>query len=364
MTPPVILTGANVAEIALVAAAVAAISAAAGLLFARLLRTLARRWGVAVLDGSFWRSPVTVIVVLSGLYAYNVLLGRDWAALVAPVLGSALLVACGWLALVVTRTLERGALARFADGVADDRRSRHARTQIVLLQRVASSLIVVITLGLLLWRIPAVREIGAGVLASAGILSVIAGIAAQTTLGNVFAGLQIAFTDAIRVGDIVSVEGRWGTAAEITLTYVVLRLPDGTSVIMPSTYFTTTPFRNWTHAGSRMVAEVDLVVAWNVPVAAVRDELRQLVEATDGWDGELADVVVQESTTNGVLLRALISTRQGEDVDRLCQQVREGLVAYLRSQPASQPRTNHRIDHGGHDAPDPRHDAVSTRPGT
>jgi small-conductance mechanosensitive channel len=360
----VILADANVAEIALGAVVVAASSAAVGLLLARLLRSLARRWGVAVLDGAFWRSPVTVIVVLAGLYVYNVLLARDWAALLALGLGSGLLVASGWLALVVTRTLERGALARFADGVVDDRRSRHARTQIVLLQRVVSSLIVVITLGLLLWRIPAVREIGAGVLASAGILSVIAGIAAQTTLGNVFAGMQIAFTDAIRVGDIVSVEGRWGTAAEITLTYVVIRLPDGTSVIMPSTYFTTTPFRNWTHAGSRMVAEVDLVAAWDAPIDALRGELRRLVAETGEWDGELADVVVQESTANGLLLRALISTQQGEDVDRLCRQVREGLVAYLRSQPSTQPRTNHRIDQGERDTPERRRDAVPSRPAT
>jgi small-conductance mechanosensitive channel len=342
-----ILADANLAEVALVAAAVVAASVTVGLLLARLLRSLARRWGVAVLDGAFWRSPVTVIVVLVGLYVYNVLLAREWAELLALALGSGLIVACGWLALVVTRTLQLAALARFASGGADDRRSRHARTQIILLQRVVSSLIVMITVGTLLWRIPAVRELGAGVLASAGILSVIAGIAAQTTLGNVFAGMQIAFTDAIRVGDIVSVEGRWGSAAEITLTYVVIRLPDGTSVIMPSTYFTTTPFRNWTHADTRMVAEVDLVAAWDVPVGAVRDELRRLVAATAEWDGDLADVIVQESTVNGVVLRALISTQQGRNVDRLCRQVREGLVAYLRSQPSTQPRTNHRVDEGG-----------------
>jgi small-conductance mechanosensitive channel len=213
-----ILRDANLAEIALVAVGVVASSAAVGLLIARLLRTLARRWGVAVLDGAFCRSPVTVIAVLAGLYVFNVLLVRDWSELLAFFLGSGLLLATGWLGLVVTRTLELAALARFAEGVSDDRRARHARTQIVLLQRVASSLIVMITVGILLWRIPAVRELGAGVLASAGILSVIAGIAAQTTLGNVFAGMQIAFTDAIRVGDIVSVEGRWGTAEEITLT--------------------------------------------------------------------------------------------------------------------------------------------------
>jgi small-conductance mechanosensitive channel len=359
-----ILRDANLAEIAIVAVAVAASSAAVGLLLARLLRTLARRWGVAVLDGTFWRSPVTVIAVLAGLYVFNVLLGRDWSELFAFFLGSGLLLATGWLGLVVTRTLELAALARFADGVSDDRRSRHARTQITLLQRVASSLIVMITVGILLWRIPAVRELGAGVLASAGILSVIAGIAAQTTLGNVFAGMQIAFTDAIRVGDIVSVEGRWGTAEEITLTYVVIRLPDGTSVIMPSTYFTSTPFRNWTHAGTRMVAEVDILVSWDVPVDAVRDELQRVVAATAEWDGDLAQIVVQESAANGMVLRALISTQQGEDVDRLCRQVREGLVGHLRAQPTARPRTYHQVgaDDGGRDGR--RRVAVPSGPGT
>jgi small-conductance mechanosensitive channel len=357
-----ILRDANLAEVAIVALAVAASSAVVGLLLARLLRSLARRWGVAVLDGTFWRSPVTVIAVLAGLYVFNVLLVRDWSELVAFALGSGLLLATGWLGLVVTRTVELAALARFADGVADDRRARHARTQITLLQRVASSLIVMITLGILLWRIPAVRELGAGVLASAGILSVIAGIAAQTTLGNVFAGMQIAFTDAIRVGDIVTVEGRWGTAEEITLTYVVVRLPDGTSVIMPSTYFTSTPFRNWTHAGTRMVAEVDIIAGWDVSVAAVRDELRQVVATAPEWDGELADVVVQECTANGVLLRALISTQQGEAVDRLCQRVREGLVDHLRAQPSVRPRTIHQVDREVE--PDGRRIAAHAGPGT
>lgn len=358
-----ILADANLAEIALVGVAVVVASVAVGLLLARLLRSLARRWGVAVLDGAFWRSPVTVMAVLAGLYVYNVLLARDWSEAIASVLGAGLAVAAGWLALVVTRTLERAALAGIADRVADDRRSRHARTQITLLQRVASSLIVMVTLGIVLWRVPAVRELGAGVLASAGILGIIAGIAAQTTLGNVFAGMQIAFTDAIRVGDIVSVEGRWGTATEITLTYVAIRLPDGTSVIMPSTYFTTTPFRNWTHSGTRMVAEVDLVAAWDVSVEAVREELRRLVGATAQWDGDLADIVVQESTPNGVVLRALISTHQGEDVDRLCAEIREGLIGHLRSHPGAQPRTNQRrVAEGGGVDDRPPHVPARSRP--
>ena len=104
-------------------------------------------------------------------------------------------------------------------------------------------------------------------------MAVIVGLAAQTTLGNLFAGMQIAFTDAIRIDDIVVVEEQWGKVEEITLTYVAVRVWDGTSVILPCTYFTTTPFRNWTHRGAEVTGTVELAVDWSAPLDDMRVEL-------------------------------------------------------------------------------------------
>ena len=122
------------------------------------------------------------------------------------------------------------------------------------------ALVVIVAAGVVLWSFPAVRELGIGLLGSAGLLGIIAGLAAQSTLGNVFAGMQIAWTDRIRAGDVVVIDGAWGQIDTITLTYVVVRIWNGTDLILPSTYFTTTPFRNWTHTAPEGVAQIDIVV--------------------------------------------------------------------------------------------------------
>ena len=144
---------------------------------------------------------------------------------VAPwyVLGLAAIAIGGWLLTVVVLAIERGLLARHPDAELADRRSRHVRTKIILVARVTQALIVAVTVGAMLWTVPALRDVGAGLLASAGVVGVIVGLAAQTTLGNLFAGLQIAFTDAIRIDDIVVVQGQRGRIEEITLTYVAVR---------------------------------------------------------------------------------------------------------------------------------------------
>ena len=124
----------------------------------------------------------------------------------------------------------------------------------------------------ILMTFPGARTAGASLFASAGLLSVIAGLAAQSALGNVFAGLQLAFTDAIRVEDVVIVGGEWGRIEEITLTYVVVHVWDDRRLVLPSTYFTTTPFQNWTRKESAVLGSVEMDVDWTVPFDEMRGE--------------------------------------------------------------------------------------------
>jgi len=193
-----------------------------------------------------------------------------------------------------------------------------------------------------LWTIPALRDIGAGILASAGVIGVIGGLAAQTTLGNLFAGLQIAFTDAIRIDDIVTVQTLTGRIEEITLTYVSVRVKDNTTLILPCTYFTTTPFQNWTHKGAQITGIVEFGVDAHAPLdallPALRRELGRVLERSAHWDRGRGDIVVEDATGSALKLIAMVTALDGAAVEPLRWEVREGLLTFLRENyPAALP---------------------------
>jgi small-conductance mechanosensitive channel len=183
----------------------------------------------------------------------------------------------------------RDAIARFAGGgeaMTDaDRHRRRVRTQITVLRRLVVALVVVFGLASVLMTFPAFSNIGKTLFASAGVLSVVAGLAAQTSLGAAFAGIQISFSDAIRVGDVVVVEGEWGRIEEITLTYVVVHIWDERRLVLPCTYFIKTPFQNWTRNATALLGTVALDVDFTVPLDAMRAELDRLIKSSKLWDG-------------------------------------------------------------------------------
>lgn len=309
---------------------VTAACVAVGFLVAWAARRLAIRLDISVLSGAVWRSPVVVIVVLVGWVLLNRRLDREWAPEIEVVLGIALTTAVAWLFVVLAYTLEKAALARFPETDITDPRSRHARTQISMLRRLLVSLIALVAVCSILATIPMMRELGLSLIATTGVLGIIAGLAAQTTLGNVFAGLQVAFTDGIRVGDVVQIDQHWGHIEEITLTYVVLRVWDGTTVILPCTFFTTTPYQNWTHTGARIVVQLDLAADWSVDVDDLRTTLRETLNASTYWDGQDINLVVEAATPSHLTLRAFASTPRGDLAASLVWEIREALVRRVR----------------------------------
>lgn len=255
-----------------------------------------------------------------------------------------------WLVLRIGYALSDPPLERLMRIEGErNRRARRVRTQMLLLRRIAAVVIVVLAVGAALFTFPGVRAIGAGVLASAGVAGLVVGIAARPTLGNLLAGLQLAFSDALRLDDVVVVQGNWGRVEELTLSYVVLRLWDERRMIYPVSYFTDQPFENWTRHSSRLLGAVELHVDWSVPVDELRRELHSALRGNPLWDRREWVLQVTDVQPNGLItLRALMSAADSASAWDLRCDIREHLVSYLREHhPGALPRF--RV--GGDDAP-------------
>ncbi|MFI7607235.1 mechanosensitive ion channel family protein [Micromonospora sp. NPDC049366] len=265
--------------------------------------------------------------------------GTHWRQLLLHLLVLAVIASVAWLVAALLVVVEDTALARFRVDVPDNRHARRVRTQVVMLRRLTIAVIVILTLGVMLMTFPAVRGVGAGVLTSAGVVGVVAALAAQSLLGNVFAGLQLAFSDAVRLDDVVVVEGEWGRIEELTLSYVVVQIWDDRRLILPTSYFTSKPFQNWTRTEAAVLGTAEFDVDWSVPVQAMREELRRLVESSDLWDGRVCVLQVTDATGGTVRIRALVSAADAGSLWDLRCLVREHLVAWVRDQrPVAMPR--------------------------
>jgi small-conductance mechanosensitive channel len=328
-----------------VIAAVAALVVA--VLVGIIVRRLGRRWEVAAEASRRGKLPFRLLLVLIALrqvVANTTALG-DWQEPLITILQLAILAACGWLLAVVVFVLQDLTLARFPVDVADNRRARRIRTQVTLLRRLTIAAIITLVIATMLLTLPGARQAGATILASAGVLGIVAGLAAQSSLSNLFAGLQLAFTDAIRVDDVVVVQTEWGRIEEITLTYVVVHIWDDRRLILPSTYFTTTPFQNWTRKESAVLGAIELDVDWRVPLDELRTELDRALAASDIWDERVGILQVTDATGSFVRLRVLVSGVDGPTVWDLRCEIREALVNYLqRNHPEALPRV--RVEQG------------------
>lgn len=245
-----------------------------------------------------------------------------------------------WLLVEVVDFAFEGAMVRFPIGADATRAARRAHTQLTFLQRLATVTIIVVGVSAALLTFPQMQAIGASLLASAGLAGIVAGLAAQSTLSNVFAGVQIAFSDAIRVDDIVIVEGEWGRIEEITLTYVVIRIWDDRRLVVPSTHFTSTPCENWTRTGSELLGSVELDLDWRVSPAAMRSRLAEILDGTALWDRRVSVLQVSAATDGFVRVRILVSAADAGSLFDLRNYVREQLVEWVQLEsPGAMPRT-------------------------
>jgi len=221
------------------------------------------------------------------------------------------------------------AMGRYRTDVPDNRVARRMQTQLAIVRRLAIVVIVVLAAGSVLLTFPGVQAVGTSVLASAGVVSIVAGLAAQSTLANVFAGIQLAFSDAIRVDDVVIAEGQWGRIEEITLTYVVVHIWDDRRLVLPSTYFTSTPFENWTRRSSELLGSIELDLDWLVSPAAMRVELDEILKRTPLWDGRGHVLQVTDAVGGFVRVRILVTAIDAPTLFDLRCFIREEMIEWL-----------------------------------
>jgi small-conductance mechanosensitive channel len=234
-----------------------------------------------------------------------------------------------WLLARLALVAQEAALRHQDLSVPDNLRVRRLHTQVILLRRITVAVIAVTAVAAMLLTFASVRTIGASLLASAGVVGIVVGLAAQTTLSNVFAGLQLAFSDELRLDDVVVVQEEWGRIEELTLTYVVIRLWDERRLVLPTTYFTQTPFQNWTRHESRVIGSVLLHVDYSLPVDPLRGELQRVLEESPLWDRREWVLQVVDTTPTTMVLRALMSSADAPSNWDLRCDVRERLLAFL-----------------------------------
>lgn len=286
-------------------------------------------WGL-LRRGRVPLQAVLFVALLDGFYDETHLSPGDSDA-IRRWLHIVLIAAAAWLALRTLAAVVETTTVRYAGYTSDPARARRVKTQLTLIQRLTTAVVVVIAGAAILLQFPAMRTLGTSMLASAGVLGIVAGIAAQSTLGNLFAGLSIAFGDMVRIGDEVVVDGEQGVVDEITVSYLVLRTWDERRITMPVSYFTSKPFENWSRGGTQLQGTVYLHLDHRAPVDALRSKAEELVHGHDLWDGRNWNVLVTDATHTTLQVRLAVSARTSSDLWTLRCDLREQLLAWLRS---------------------------------
>ncbi|MFD5039740.1 mechanosensitive ion channel family protein [Streptomyces sp. NPDC058378] len=255
---------------------------------------------------------------------------RDNRDAIGQVLTLVLIGATAWLVIRVAATIVQSSYARYATSTRDPARVRRVRTQVTLIQRVVTAVVATVAVAAMLLTFPAMQSVGTSMLASAGVLGIVAGVAAQSTLGNLFAGFQIAFGDMVRLGDTVVVDGEWGTVEEITLTFLTVRTWDERRFTMPVSYFTSNPFENWSRGGVQMSGTVFFQLDHSAPVSAMRDKLRDILGECAAWDGRDWSLAVTDTSPTTMEVRAVVTAKDADDIWTVRCAVREQMIGWLR----------------------------------
>jgi len=290
---------------------------------------------------SSWRRPLKILFLIV------------WVRLAVPLFGGpellitlvnygfavALIGAIAWLIIRTTDILEDLVLSRYRIDVKDNLEARKIHTQIRFLKRVIVITVFVVALASMLMLFQKVRQFGASILASAGVMGIVAGLAAQRSIANLLVGIQIAITQPIRVDDVVIVENEWGQIEEITSTYVVVRIWDLRRLILPITYFTEKPFQNWTRTSADLIGTVYLYADYTIPVEEVRQELYRIVKDSELWDGKVWALQVTDAKQRTIELRAIVSAANASAAWNLRCEVRERLIIFIqKNYPESLPK--------------------------
>lgn len=340
---------------ALVSLAAAVVALALHGLAFRLMRRSAERHGATtgrrIVGRLEWPTRLALVLVLAGLVLHGLALPERIAGTVGYILQLLGMALVGWGVVTLINVVADIVSRNYRVDVEDNLLARKRLTHIQIMRRAAIILVVLVTLGIMLMTDESVRDVGVSLFASAGVAGIVLGLAARPVFANLIAGVQIAFTQPVRIDDAVVVEGEWGWIEEINATYVVIRLWDWRRLIVPLSHFIEQPFQNWTRETAAIIGSVFWTVDYTVPVAEVRAKLEELLQQSPLWDGRVANLQVTESDHNGIVLRGLMSARNSPAAWDLRCEIREKVVTWLQqAHPDALPRLRAEVS-GRSDAP-------------
>lgn len=324
-------------------AAAALIALAAHWVIFRMLNRLSKKTAVTFDEYLVkrFRQPLRWLMILAALrLSLDVIeMSPEAYALLLRTAGFLFIGLVAWLLINAARLLDDYVTSRFDLDTSDNLKARKIHTQLTILKRIAIALVVTVAICLALMTFENVRRLGSTLLASVGIIGIIVGLAAQKTIGTFIAGIQLAFTQPIRVDDVVIVENEWGRIEEITLTYVVVKIWDLRRLILPATYFLEKPFQNWTRTTADLLGTVYVYADYTIPVEPIRQELERILQDSGIWDGKVCGLQVTGASERTVELRGLVSAPDASAAWNLRCLVREKLVEFIRTEyPGSLPR--------------------------
>ncbi|GGW32280.1 mechanosensitive ion channel family protein [Streptomyces xantholiticus] len=301
----------------------------------RLLRRVDERHPETPLWDMLRRCRLPFQLVLLGALLRGAYRETHWSLVerheagIGHVLSLVLIGASAWLVTRIVSAVVESSYTRYATSTRDPARVRRVRTQITLIMRIVTAIVAVVAVAAMLLTFPGMEKFGASMLASAGIIGIVAGVAAQSTLGNLFAGFQIAFGDMVRIGDTVVVDGEWGVVEEVTLTFLAVRTWDERRITMPVSYFTSKPFENWSRGGVQMTGTVYLQLDHSAPVALMREKLQEILEDCKAFDGRDWSLAVTDSTPSTIEVRVVVTAKDADDIWTARCTVREQMIAWL-----------------------------------
>jgi small-conductance mechanosensitive channel len=266
-------------------------------------------------------------------------LPENWTWVTQKGVGILFIVTLSFLIVHGINAMQAALLSQQRLDLPDNLSARRIYTQVSVIRKIIITAVIIITTGSVLMLFDPVRQFGTSILASAGIAGIVIGFAAQRTLGNVLAGIQIALTQPLLIDDIVVVEGEFGQIEEITLTYVTVRTWDLRRMILPITYFVEKPFQNWSRVSTDLLGTIVIYLDYQAPIGELRKELKRLVENNPKWDRKVCGLQVTDTKQTTIEVRALVSSTDAGKVFDLRCEVREGLIDFLcRNYPESLPR--------------------------
>jgi len=320
-----------------------------------LLRRLTRRKGSVLGQSlvnhgrgpSHWILPLlAILIVLPGLPLPRMLL-----AALEHITGIGLIAAIAWLAILLIEVTADVLTSRYRIDVADNLEARRIQTQFQMVHRVSVVLVTVIAVAVALMTFPAIKHIGVSLLASAGVVSLIVGMAMKDTFANLIAGVQIAFAQPFRLGDAVVIDSEWGWIEEIGMMYVVVRIWDLRRLVLPLSYFLTNAFQNWTRTSADLLGHCFIYADYTVPVEPLRAELRRICESSPLWNKQVCVLQVSDLFQTNMQLRALMDARNSSDAWDLRCLVREKLIDFIqKNYPGSLPRYRGQMEMQGREA--------------